>query len=624
MADRDDDDTHVDPEKTESAPARDAALDPVDARSPSVPMWQTERYDAIAPLGAGGMGEVRACRDEHLGRIVAMKTLIEDGLDRSSLSRFMREARIQAQLEHPAIVPVYDLGVHGQSPFLTMKRVRGTTLASALGRLARGEPEAAEEFPLRRLLGAFATVCLAVEYAHSRGVVHRDIKPANVMLGDFGEVYLLDWGIAKILGQTEDDAAKLQLVRSDESDATEAGTLLGTPRYAPPEQLRGDPDLDARADVYALGAVLFEILALAPLHAGIALEDRVKPKQKRFDLQNDPRALARAAPPELLAVCEDATASDPAERTPSARALHDAVDRYLAGERDRALQIALSKEHAKKAETLTARAIAESSLERREEAIREVSRALALDPRNGEATHAFLSLLASTPEKLPPEVEAGVEKGQRETLSRLGSASSVSYAVFGVLVPIGLWMGVRDWSLAGPTIAMFVAAAAAMTFFSRRVLERGPAPFRAPIVAASISLTVVSTIFGPYIFVPAMAAVNTTFFIINNKREVAPPVIGLGLLPIVLPVALQALGVIPPAYVFDGGTIRLMPLMLEFRPLATDAFLFVSNVLIVLVAAFISLRYQSLLSDARRDVELQAWHLRRLLPSDATVTARKR
>src|SRR5262245_3206725 len=179
--------------------------------------------------------------------------------------RFLREARIQARLEHPAIVPVYELGSDpaGQ-PFFAMKRLAGVTLAEIV---RRPDPP-----PRQRLLRVFADVCAAVAFAHSRGVVHRDLKPANVMLGDFGEVYVLDWGVARVLDEREPEGGGGAAIgaATDEIDTldglTRDGVVLGTPGYMAPEQVRGELGLGRPADVYALGAILFELLAGEPAH----------------------------------------------------------------------------------------------------------------------------------------------------------------------------------------------------------------------------------------------------------------------------------------------------------------------------------------------------------------------
>src|SRR5262245_1506015 len=168
-----------------------------------------ERYRRGEVIGVGGMGEVRALADRATGRTIAMKTIRRER-ELEGLRRFAREARIQAQLEHPAVVPVYDVGVDGDGAFyFTMKRVRGDSLAQVLTRLRAGDADTAKRYTVRKLLTVLSSVAMTIEYAHRRGIVHRDLKPSNVMLGTFGEVYVLDWGLADVRAGTPAPPAPL-------------------------------------------------------------------------------------------------------------------------------------------------------------------------------------------------------------------------------------------------------------------------------------------------------------------------------------------------------------------------------------------------------------------------------
>jgi serine/threonine protein kinase len=224
-----------------------------------------DRYHIGDMLGRGGMGEVLSARDEQIGRAVAIKRLRVANPPPDVVARFLREARIQSRLEHPAVVPVHELVTIGEQPFFVMKQLAGITLADVIAKLAQRDPRTIEEFPRLRLLRAFADVCLAVEFAHTRGVVHRDLKPANVIVGDFGEVYILDWGIARVLHDPEGDRPSFADVHTLDGTQTVVGSILGTPGYISPEQISNDDSLDGRADVYALGCILYEILTLQPL-----------------------------------------------------------------------------------------------------------------------------------------------------------------------------------------------------------------------------------------------------------------------------------------------------------------------------------------------------------------------
>ncbi|MEO7091663.1 MAG: serine/threonine-protein kinase, partial [Polyangiales bacterium] len=192
----------------------------------------TARYAETALLGEGGMGKVVLAHDARIGREIALKELRADrDLGPAERERFLREARVQGQLEHPSIVPVYDIDRRTDGTvFFTMRRVLGRTLHTVIEDLATGEPAAVARYTQRELLTAFATICLTIDYAHMRGVIHRDLKPANIMLGDFGEVYVLDWGLARLVDEIEPEAAVA-------SRLSTPGMLMGTPQYMAPEQM---------------------------------------------------------------------------------------------------------------------------------------------------------------------------------------------------------------------------------------------------------------------------------------------------------------------------------------------------------------------------------------------------
>ena len=186
-----------------------------------------KRYRLGRRIGKGGMGEVMAARDEQVGRDVAIKRMRAARPSERAIARFLREASVQGRLEHPAIVPVHEIGRDDDNlPFFVMKKVSGTALAS----LVSYRDEATQQ----RMLRAFVDVCLAMEFAHVRGIVHRDLKPDNIMLGDFGEVYILDWGVAKVIGEHEDF---YDVDSGSGEHATKAGTAFGSPGYMSPEQV---------------------------------------------------------------------------------------------------------------------------------------------------------------------------------------------------------------------------------------------------------------------------------------------------------------------------------------------------------------------------------------------------
>lgn len=295
------------------------------------------RYTPIDELGRGGVGRVLSAEDALIGRVVAVKMLHSIDASAHQMQRFVTEAQTTAQLEHPNVVPVYDFSVlEDGAPCFTMKRVRGRSLKQVLEALANNEPDATAEYTRFRLLQIFIGVCQAMEYAHSKGVVHRDLKPDNIMLGDFGEVLVMDWGIAKILGQAEDayDAVTPSLIT--ETMGTIEGSIVGTPGYMAPEQARGEHErIDARTDVWALGAMLYEMLCGAfPFQdAGGTLPVLVATATREVP---SARSLApeREIPEDLDDICARALAQQPHDRFDAVKPLRASIEAVLAGTKE--------------------------------------------------------------------------------------------------------------------------------------------------------------------------------------------------------------------------------------------------------------------------------------------------
>ena len=315
------------------------------------------RYRIDGEIARGGMGSVLKGRDPDLGRDVAIKVLREDlGDNADFVRRFVEEAQIGGQLQHPGIVPIYELGTFADKrPFFSMKLVKGQTLADLL--TARSAP--ADDLP--RFLSIYAAIAQTMAYAHTRGVIHRDLKPSNVMVGSFGEVQVMDWGLAKVLprgGAVADEQAAKQkppetmiaTARSGSGlDLSHAGSVLGTPGYMAPEQARGETDLiNERADVFALGSILCDILTGAPAFTGRSSAEIVRKAAKGETGDALTRLDGCGAEAELVALARDCLAAEAQDRPRDANVVSERTTAYLAGvqervqaaERERAVAVA--------------------------------------------------------------------------------------------------------------------------------------------------------------------------------------------------------------------------------------------------------------------------------------------
>jgi serine/threonine protein kinase len=257
------------------------------------------KYELLGSLGRGGMGTVYRARDRELDREVALKVLHGPLVEISARERMLREARVLASLEHPGVVPVHDVGTTADGRlFYAMKLVRGSALHQAI-----------EGKSLNELLQLFLRICEPVGFAHARGIIHRDLKPMNIMLGPFGEVLVMDWGIAKLLAIEEGatcPGTQPPQGSPHQADQTSPGTILGTPGYMSPEQARGDQtQIDARTDIYSLGAVLQFLVSGSEL--------------------------SRYYTPRISGICRKAMAPDPAHRYATVSDLMTDVIRLLEG-----------------------------------------------------------------------------------------------------------------------------------------------------------------------------------------------------------------------------------------------------------------------------------------------------
>ena len=328
-------------------PVSVSRLSPEEMRGP-------RKYDIGKVIARGGMGMILSARQIVVQREVAMK-LMHDCSKADSVARFFQEAQITAQLEHPNIVPIHELSVNQEGqPFYTMKLVRGTSLKKVLDRLAGGDAGAIRQWPLTALLTVFQKLCDALAFAHARGVIHRDLKPDNIMLGEYGEALVMDWGIAKVLGRAS-PGSRVTISVSGVSDAAPApapdagvetigptlgstivGSVMGTPQYMPPEQANGEVELmDERTDIYSLGAILYHLLALRqPFDGRNPAEVLLNVRAGRilpFGPEKLPHLPGGRLPASLAAVALQAMSLEKADRYPNVKALQTEIEAYQSG-----------------------------------------------------------------------------------------------------------------------------------------------------------------------------------------------------------------------------------------------------------------------------------------------------
>jgi eukaryotic-like serine/threonine-protein kinase len=578
--------------------------------------WEegSTRYAVDALLGRGGMGEVRLALDRRIGREVALKT-VRQGESPSDaehvVERFLWEACIQGQLEHPSIVPVYDLERSDSGElYFTMKRVRGRTLRSILDALRNGDVQTDTAYPPRKMLAAFQSVCLAVAFAHSRGIVHRDLKPENIMLGDYGEVYVLDWGIAKVIGERE--ATSPSVRPPAERTDTVAGSILGTLGYMAPEQLRSNDSVDDRADIYALGAILFEILTLERLHPGEA-DAIVKSMAAGVDARARLRELERDLPIELENACALATGSKK-DRCASARELHDHVERYLSHHRSVELRREMSRKHSTAAAEAAARTLAARDAHGdRRQALQEAGRALALDPSNEHAADTIMKLLVTPPEEQPTEVRRQLDDKHLARGLQSMRVASVSFASLLLYVPFLMWMGIESWTLLAAMTACITAVVALAFFFSRRKRLTD----RTLLLAYCGNMLVVGAtalVMGPFVITPGFAAAVALVTAVYFERHRAAIII-LGWASIIVPLVLERVGVLPASYAFVEGGMLIKERMVALHEAPTLILLIVASFTTLTISAVAGAQIRGSLSEAERRLSVQAWQLGQLVPT---------
>jgi serine/threonine protein kinase len=583
------------------------------------------RYEPRGAIGQGGMGEVLRCRDRVVGRDVAMKLARTPFgyADEEVLDRFLREARVQAQLEHPAVVPVYDLGRRPDGvPYFTMKRIRGTSLATVLRRLREGDARTESRWSRRRLLTAFARVCEAVAYIHRSGVVHRDLKPGNVLFGEYGEVYLIDWGVAKVLDEPDEPPSQPWVVDDRIKESVE-GQLLGTPAYMAPEQLAGAVhEHDGRADVYALGVILFEVLTLERAFAGRGVLERRLDAQRRDGLS--PAAVDPACPPELDRLCREATRTERGDRIGDARYLAERVEAYLDGDRDEAARARVASRYADEARKALLRVQVGEDVEdqARTEAMRKVTSALSLDPNHPGALRTLVELLTEPPREAPPEAKASAEASFRRVRRLVGRLALYAFGGFLVGLPLVLLAGVRSGVAFG---ALAVALVGLFGITARAVRRGGLDGDAAPwphILATTFAGATASVLFGPLIFVPLLSLATCLGFLTAYDRRRGAVVVG-AVSMMALPLLGQAAGLLPATYAVENGHLVVMPWVADFPPLLLVGVLLAVHAAVVVGVGLFLMRLRKAYVRAELQMRMQKWQLEQLLPPPAQTQAKQ-
>jgi eukaryotic-like serine/threonine-protein kinase len=565
------------------------------------------RYKLRGLLGKGGMGEVVSARDEQIGRTVAIKRLRAETPPKHAVARFLREARIQGRLAHPAIVPVYELDHDDKGqPFFIMRQVSGLTLAEVVRRLARGDQDAARQFSRQRLLRAFVEVCLAIEFAHTHGIVHRDLKPANIVLGDFGEVYVLDWGIAHVMqgAQKRGDFAD---IHTAETSVMVDGMILGSPGYMSPEQIRVDPELDGRSDVYALGCILFEILAGQPLHesgiAGIALA------LTGVDARLSVRAPDKDVPPELEAIVQQAVSPERTQRFQTARDLGNAVTRYLDGDRDIELRQKLAHHELAKAKAALERG---NTVTDRKVAMRAAARAMALDPVQGAPADIVARLMLEPPRDVPPEVEAEVVRVDDDALfnaRKLITQASIAYLAF---IPILFVIGFNSPFFLG---TMSVIALAMLVLSLQLTRDQVKLIAYTGLVGNCLMTMLFSWAATPFLIAPSLGVI-TAMSLATHPRVARGWFLALCTCTAVLtPLALEYLDILPHSTFIDGNALVLRTAAADGLEQNTTTLTLVIYVVALLSMAVFLMKFLTRdRRSAQRQVQIQAWQLRQLVP----------
>jgi hypothetical protein len=595
---------------THAAPSADRTGERVKVELPLQRASATElgkRYELGGVIGRGGMGEVRLARDTRIGREVAVKLMRGTEHDSVNITRFFREARVQGVLEHPSVVPVHDLGIDANgAPYFVMKRLAGVTLAQVL---TPDDSPAKARWPRRQLLARFVDICLAIDFAHVRGVIHRDLKPANIMLGDYGEAYVLDWGLARL--SADGDSLEGVSSLSGDDGQTQAGALLGTPGYMSPEQARGE-SVDRATDVFALGMVLFEILAgVSALPRGMAaITETLSAKNHR------PSARVADVPLELDDLCARASATKREDR-PSARELANGVQAYLDGDRDLARRREVAEEHAQRAETALATIVDGSATnmdDARALAMREAGRALALDPSSTRAATVLGGLLIDAPDAIPAEAIAAADLDRGEVRQKSIRRAAWTYWIATVAMTTLFIAPLRHiWPV------FFGMGAAIVTGTYAWFLSKKPMPMVSPyfygfMMTNNLAIASVGLVFGTLLMMPIFLVGSLAAFLSQPSHHRPITIILFHAIPFVVMLGLEVVGVLPPSFYIENKNLVIAPYTMDVTPMSLVVMLALGYAIQVGSSADVQISFRRHQQKAQDRLHAQTWHLEQLLP----------
>ncbi|MEJ7604661.1 MAG: serine/threonine-protein kinase, partial [Kofleriaceae bacterium] len=468
--------------------------------------------------------------------------------------------------------------------------------------------------PLNPLLRTFIDVCRAVEFAHARSVVHRDLKPSNIMLGDYGEVYILDWGVARVVGDQQPDVTTAQDLEALD-DSTQSGALLGTPGYMAPEQIRNHAS-QPTVDIYALGSILFEILTHESLHGtGQAAIARTLSTPQDTPSRRRPEGV----PPELDALCEAMLAEDPIAR-PTAHQVAERVQSYVDGDRD------IERRKLLAAQQLAA---ARDSLNRsapgaRANAMRAAGRALALDPESAEAADLVGSLLLESPKSMPQELALTLEAQERMFNRDRSRKAIYAYLSIFLVTPVLAFLEIKSW---GALLAFYGVVVVSITVTMQSA--RTGLPSVPAVLASNLMLAILFTrIAGPFILTPLLIccvlAAITSIPWINERTWV---VVLWTLAATTLPLVFEWTGLLPRTLTSNelGLVIRSDMFAADVGMLG-ELTLVVASFVFTLVVGLFALGISRRRRLAQRQLYIHAWHLGQLIPGGSRVdlTTRER